>query len=529
MPRQENRQKFPMVNVLNVIKDRQKIPLFALWGGSIAIISLFIILCVFSRSSGSEKRILFNELDLAESSQITKKLESLSIPFEIRADGQQILVNAEDIARARMNLAGEGLPTGGSIGYEVFDKSDAFSATSFVQDVNHTRALEGELVRSIVTLDTIARARVHLVLAKNSLFKTEQQKPTASVVLKLKNGARLKDTQIQAIQNLVAGAVPNLSVDNVTIIDDQGTLLTCAGGDSRNGTARNFEELRSGQETRLARSLEALLSRTVGVGKVRVEVAIEMDFDHFSENKEIFDPDGQVVRSKQIIEDGTHSADISDKTRATTVENALPNDRKAKVDLSAGSTSKTQKTEEIFNYEISKTTRSLVRETGIIRRISVAVLVDGTYKRKQGELVYTPRATTELGQLKTLVKSAIGFKSDRGDVVEIVNLRFSKEEADNADAIEEVAIQTGEQKASLLVFALLVGVIILAVFLLYPFRPSRSVANVPKEVSVDDLAQREKPFEAPHRKDLYGKIKELIDRDPETVAAIIETWLQRKM
>ncbi|MDR0406856.1 MAG: flagellar M-ring protein FliF [Holosporales bacterium] len=525
--------------MVNILKNIQKLPKFPLWGGGIAIIGLVFIMCLLSRLGGSEKRVLFSELELTESAKVTAKLESLSIPFDVRADGQQILVNSEDVARARMSLAEEGFLTGGNVGYELFDKGETFSATSFVQNVNHTRALEGELARSITTLSPIARARVHLVMAKKTLFSADSQKTTASVVLKLKSGARLKESQIQAIQNLVAGAVPDLSADHITIVDDQGTLLTYINsGDSRNGIARNFDELRSGQEARLAQSLEMLLSKTVGAGKVRVEVSMEMDFDHFSENKEIFDPDGQVIRSQQLIEDGAHSSDTPDKTRGVTVENALPNDTSAKLNLSAGNTSQTKKTEEIFNYEISKTTRTLVRDTGVVRRLSVAVLVDGTYqKENKGGVIYKPRAVAELEQLKTLIKSAVGFKEDRGDTVEVINLRFATEELDTGTSGQTaVASQNEERDISIWIFTLLISIVLLGFFLWY-FLKTKNLASYNLEEERENTQQEAfLQEEIPSTlnlealpKDLSDKIKELIDRDPETAAAIIENWLQQEV
>jgi flagellar M-ring protein FliF len=516
-----------------MLKKRHISPSAFLSGGT-TIVIVFVVVYMMSHADGGDMRVIFNELDLAETSQITAKLESLSIPFKIRADGQQILVSVEDVARARMGLAEAGLPAGGSVGYEVFDKSDVFNATSFLQHVNHTRALEGELVRSIVTLNAISRARVHLVLAKNALFKTEQQKPTASVVLKLKAGAKLMNSQIQAIQNLVAGAVPNLLPDSVTIIDDRGTLLTSAcDGDSRNGTARSFEELRASQEARLARGLEALLARTVGIDKVRVEVSIEMDFDHFSENVEVFDPEGQVVRSQQTIEDGTHSGEASDKLRGVTVENALPSDRKGSSEASLGNVSKTQKIEEILNYEISKTTRSLIRDAGIIRRISVAVLVDGMYQKgAEGNFVYTPREAEELEQFKTLVKSAIGFREDRGDSVEIVNLRFITEETPDMEkpTVQQQQQQQQQQQEQFFFWQILVigGAILmvpLCYFLISSFRSPSSYAL--QEINAAHFVKGEKELEQSRHKELCEKIRGLVDQDPETVAAIVETWLQR--
>ncbi|MDR1267666.1 MAG: flagellar M-ring protein FliF [Holosporales bacterium] len=503
------------------LKDWKKVPNYPLWGGIAAMMGLLALGLLMGQGS-DHPCVLFTDLDLSESAKITSKLESLSIPFEIRAEGQQILVNSEDTARARMLLAEEGLPTGGIVGYELFDKSETFGATSFVQKVNHTRALEGELARSIITLNPVARARVHLVMPPKSLFSSEQQNPSSSVVLKLKNGMRLKGSQIQAIQNLVAGAVPDLSVENVTIVDDQGTLLTFAqGGDTRNGATRNLEELRVGQEARLAHNLETLLARTVGIGKVRVEVSIDMDFDRFSENKEIFDPEGQVVRSQQIIEDGANSAENPDKTRGVTVENALPHDDRNRNLLSASaSVSQTKKMEEILNYEISRTTQTLVREAGVIRRVSVAVLVDGVYQKQNGaqDMTYSPRTKQELDQLKTLVKSAIGFRGDRGDTVEVVNLRFARE--DMSEGGTDLVAPSEESGYPLWILVLVLLILLLLV--LWP-----SIFEKEKAIPAGERVLETGALPESLEEDLARRVRELIDRDPETAAAIIENWLQQ--
>ncbi|MDR2412036.1 MAG: flagellar M-ring protein FliF [Holosporales bacterium] len=513
------------------LKDWHKIPSLPLWA-SITIGILLLVSLFFFVGQNNDKRILFTDLDLSESAKITARLESLSIPFETCAEGQQILVRAEDIARARIGLAEEGLPTGGMVGYELFDKSETFGATSFVQKVNHTRALEGELARSIVTLQPVARARVHLVLPPKALFSTEKQNPSASVVLKLKTGAHLRRPQIQAIQNLVASAVPDLTVEGVTIVDDQGALLTSAhGGDSRNGMAHNFEEMRVSHEARLAHNIETLLARTVGLGKVRVEVAIDMDFDHFQESKEIFDPDGQVVRSQQTIEDGANSEEHPDKTRGVTVENALPHDNtNAKIAAATGNVSQTKKTEEILNYEISRTTQSLVREAGVIRRISVAVLVDGIYKKGENgeERVYSPRGKVELDKLQTLVKSAMGFRAERGDTVEVVNLRFAKEE--NTEGSLDV-LAAEEQGNLLWILLLLLIVLIIAFLIWYLMQPH---AFFKEHESSEGLQQQDLLLMPNARssvvelEDLASRVRKFIDEDPETAAAIIENWLQQE-
>jgi flagellar M-ring protein FliF len=366
--------------------------------------------------------LLYGELDLHDSGQITQKLDAMNVPYQLKGDGTQILVPSDQVARLRVAMAESGLPHGGSVGYEIFDKSETLGTSSFVQNVNHLRALEGELARTIGAIGSVQGARVHLVLPKRELFSRERQDPSASIVVKTRGGERLAKTQVAAIQHLTAAAVPGLRPSRVSIVDSEGNLLARGTDDAagQSGGA-NAEEMQTGYETRLSRSVEEMLERSLGAGKVRVEVHAEMDFDRVTTNSESYDPDGQVVRSTQTTSEQSDSSDASEQP--VTVANNLPDTQTTKG--STGGRSKNGRNEETINYEITKTVKSHVREGGMIKRLSVAVLVDGVYAAAaDGTKTYQPRPAEELKQLGTLVRSAIGFNADRGDSVEVVNLRF---------------------------------------------------------------------------------------------------------
>jgi flagellar M-ring protein FliF len=366
--------------------------------------------------------LLYGELDLHDSGQITQKLDAMNVPYQLKGDGTQILVPTDQVARLRVAMAESGLPHGGSVGYEIFDKSETLGTSSFVQNVNHLRALEGELARTIGAIGSVQGARVHLVLPKRELFSRERQDPSASIVVKTRGGERLAKTQVAAIQHLTAAAVPGLRPSRVSIVDSEGNLLARGTDDAAGqGGGANPEEMQIGYETRLSRSVEEMLERSLGAGKVRVEVHAEMDFDRVTTNSESYDPDGQVVRSTQTTSEQSDSSDASEQP--VTVANNLPDTQSTKG--SAGGRSKNGRNEETVNYEITKTVKSHVREGGMIKRLSVAVLVDGVYAAApDGTKTYQPRPVEELKQLGTLVRSAIGFNADRGDSVEVVNLRF---------------------------------------------------------------------------------------------------------
>jgi flagellar M-ring protein FliF len=371
--------------------------------------------------------LLYSELDLQDSSQIVTKLDALTVPYQLRGNGTQILVPSDQVDRLRLVMAETGLPRGGSVGYEIFDKSETLGTSSFVQNVNHLRALEGELARTIGSINGVQGARVHLVLPQRELFARDKQSPTAAIVIKMRGSERLAKNRVSAIQHLVAAAVPGLHPGRVSIVDSDGNLLA-RGTEDDNGvdaSGVSIDERRTSYESRLARSVEEMLERSLGPGRIRAEVHAEMDFDRITTNSESYDPDGQVVRSTQTTSDTSDGGDGGDQP--VTVANNLPDAQAAKA--GAAARSKNAKSEETVNYEISKTVKSQVREAGIVKRLSVAVLVDGvTAVAPDGAKSYQPRPPEELKQLTTLVRSAIGFNAERGDTVEVVNLRFNTPE-----------------------------------------------------------------------------------------------------
>lgn len=392
--------------------------------GGLAIFAIFLAARLGTPTMG----LLYGNLDLEDSADVVAQLEAQGVPYELRANGSQILVPQDRVLRLRMAMAEQGLPKGGSIGYEIFDRPEGFGTTDFVQNVNLLRALEGELARSIASFDSITSARVHLVLPRRELFSRTQSEPSASIVLNLRGGRMLPARQVQAIQHLVASAVPSLKPGRVAIADDRGNLLARGDGSTEEGVigTSRVEEMRLAYENHLKRTITDLLEKSVGQGNVRAEVSVDMNFDRVTVNSEIYDPDGQVVRSRQTIEETENSRDTTGSD-AVTVASNLPDTNLNSPNI--GSSSNSTRTDQTINYEISRTVRNHVREGGQVERISVAVLVDGIYEPgNDGTLVYRPRTEEELQQLQTLVRNAIGFDANRGDSVEVVNMRFAQPE-----------------------------------------------------------------------------------------------------
>ncbi len=381
-----------------------------------ALIGFFAF--VIMRVTTPQLTTLFTDLSLEDSSAVIKDLERQGIPFELRNDGAIIMVPKDKVTRLRMKLAEGGLPKGGGVGYEIFDKSDALGTTSFVQNINHLRALEGELARTIRAIDRVQAARVHLVLPERPLFARETPEPSASIVVRVHGS--LEPQQIRAIRHLVASAVNGLKPQRVSIIDEAGQLLADGAAGPNDNTAG--DERRSAFEKRLRNEVEAIVSSVVGAGRARVQLSADFDYNKITETSDKFDPEGRVLRSSQTREESSATAENNGQV---SVGNELPGAQQNANAPVARDQSK--KTEETNNYEISHTTKTEVTEAGRVNRISVAVLVDGNYtKNDKGELVYQDRSKEQLDRIATLVRSAIGFDQKRGDQVEVVNLRFAE-------------------------------------------------------------------------------------------------------
>ena len=380
-------------------------------------------------SSETPMSLLYADLDMSDASRITSQLDAAKVPYHLGSDGTSVLVPSDQVARLRITLAEQGLPSGGSIGYELFDRTDALGSTNFLQNVNLVRALEGELARTMRSIDTVKSARVHLVIPRHELFSREKKEPSASVLLQMRGSARLTAGQVAAIQHLIASAVPGLTPGRISIIDGQGTLLTAGSDDDESDTAiaGKADERRRQLEARLSRTVEQLVERTVGAGNVRAEVFADMDFDRINTSQEVFDPDGQVVRSTQTVQQNN----ASNERDANTPVGVSPNlpDANTANGGNGATTNSENRNEETVNYEISKKVINHVKETGVIKRLSVAVLLNGKQSTdKDGKTVYEARTPDELAQFETLVRSAVGYNAERGDKVEVVNMRFADAE-----------------------------------------------------------------------------------------------------
>lgn len=520
----------------------------------LGMIGFFIFLA--TRLGSPSLVLLYGDLNASDSAQITGQLQGMSVPYELKQNGSQIFVPGDRALKLRLTLAGLGVPSVGSIGYELFDDQNMIGNTNFVQNINRVRALEGELARTIQTLGKVRAARVHLVLPKRELFSREKQRPSASITLK--TSGTLEKEQVAAIQHLVAAAVPSLDPTRVSIVDSKGKLL--ARGfeeDPATTMSQKAEQRRRSFQNRLARTIEALLEKTVGSGRVRAEIKAEMDFDRISTVEEKYNPDGQVVRSTQSIEETTQNQD-TEGTQPVTVGTNLP-DPNAAAGGTASSSAAQSRTEETVNFEISKQVINHVREAGIVKRLSVAVLIDGVRGVDEDEgPTYEPRSETEMELLATLVRGVIGFNADRGDTVEVINMKF----AEAVDDEIKMELFFGLDKNDLLRIAeVLVLSIVAILVILVVVRPlvSRAFESIPSSAAAGERLLADQaaaaaasltapgvPAEAAIEEEQFeelididrveGRVKassmkkvgEIVEKHPEEALSIIRSWMYQE-
>ncbi len=372
----------------------------------------------------SPQALLYANLDLKEASSISQALDQAGIKYEAKGDGSTIFVSRDKVGSTRMLLAGKGLPSSGSVGYEIFDQTNALGQTDFVQNLNRQRALEGELARTIRSQDWVNFARVQLSMPKRELFEEAPQAPTAAVTIGV-TGRTPNTEQVRALQNLVASAVPGLTPEKVTIVDQKGKLL--GGGQDGDTLGAAGDERRTEVEESIRRKVRDLIEGVVGPGKVRVNVTADLDLSQVTTQEKKYDPDGQVVRSNQTSEENAQETDQGDGQ--VTVANNIPGGTQTQPTTNAP-TNSSSKRDATTNYEISSLDTTTVTAPGQIKRLSVAVAVDGSQTiGKDGKLgPYVPRNAEEMRRIEDLVRSAVGYSEPRGDKVTVYNVKFTRDD-----------------------------------------------------------------------------------------------------
>jgi len=505
----------------------------------LALITGAAIIFLLTWSQREEYGVLFAALDPEDAGAIIAKLGDKHIPYKI--DGGIISVPESKVHETRMELAGDGLPGGGGVGFELFDKNN-FGLTDFVQKINFRRALAGELSRSITQIKGVSSARVHLVVPEKGVFLDEEKKARASIVLKLRPGARLSAVEVNAIVHLVAGSLDNLDSADVTIVDTNGRLWTSTGADeSAEGLMASQMDYKKRVEANLAGRVQSMLEKALGRGKAVARLSVELERRRVDRTEEIFDPDSQVVRSEHRTKESSGSAGVPGG-----VPGALSNlpGRGGKVGAAEGMSAK--KDDEVINYEINKVVKRVVEPFGQIKKLSVAVLVDGSYKAAEagadgaaGTKKYIARTDDEMAKITSMVKATVGFNEQRGDTVSVVNIPFQEDISTPDIPVAEPAVPMMERVMPLAVKYGSVGlsVIFLIFFVLRPIIKRLTMERVALESIQSNLpgvleqGGEERALTSGSKegaKDGVEKLKELVRENPRQAAMVLKGWMQER-
>jgi flagellar M-ring protein FliF len=487
------------------------------------VVTAGILLMTWSQKA--DQQLLFANLSEEDAGAIVQKLNEQKIPYTTSGGG--IMVPADKVYEVRLQLASQGLPQGGGVGYELFDKT-SFTMTDFVQKLNYRRALQGELSRTIRSLAEVEQCRVHLAVPEKTLFVQKDDRPKASVLLKLRPGRRLSQAQVQGIVHLVSSSIEGLDPKDVTVVNNTGEMLTSVVDENFAETGSQFEYQRN-YERDMETKVISMLEPVVGKGKVKARVAASFDFTKTEKTEEKYDPDSQVARSEQRNTEKSTSA-VSGGVPGTASN--LPGRQQAAVQ--PGTPAVSEKKSETINYEITKTVSHVISPTGEIKKLSAVVLVDGTYASAQGqaEKKYTPRTEDEVKQFEDMVKKAVGFSTDRGDEVKVVNLPFEtipQEELAEASAPSPVMPVVMTASKYLVPF---IGVVLLFLFVIKPLmktltEPSQIALQQQRLSLPQSAAEMQRALPAQER----SSRDQLIDwakQNPKDATNLIKGWLEEK-
>lgn len=502
-------------------------------GGVVALSAiLFTLLIVVANKT--DYRPLFSNLNSEDAGEIVKALKEQKIPYQIESDGKAILVPSDKVYDLRLSLASDGLPQGGGVGFEIFDRKN-FGMTEFVQKLNYQRALQGELSRTISQLAGVEQARVHLAIPEKSLFSDQEKQPTASVVLKMKSARTLRESEVQGVIHLVASSIEGMDPESVTVLDSLGKILSKTGNNDPNGKMTTaMLEMQRNYERAVEERIQSLLDKAVGAGKSVARVNAVFDFKQVEKYEERYDPEATAVRSEQRTEEKNGVTASS----ASGVPGVQTNTGKSGLTPPAPVTNQGSKSDETMNYEVSRVTSRITEPVGTLTKISLAIMVDGKYQGTPGaegaaKLKYIPRSGEELQKIESLAKSAVGFNSERGDQITVANIPFQDSadaSADEAPAWWTAPIFLAVLKNALIGFAFLA-------LLFFVIRPLLSILRSSGKSTKDGfipLDQQEGQIENENRLALamyassQQQLIEKVKSDPYQTAQILQNWLKQR-
>ncbi len=498
---------------------------------AVAFLSAVAFAILIFVANHTDYRPLFTNLTSEDAGEIVKKLKDAKTPYQITADGKGILVPSDKVYELRLTLASEGIPQGGGVGFEIFDRKN-FGMTEFVQKLNYQRALQGELSRTIAQLNGVEQARVHLVIPEKSLFKDNEKAATASIVLKMKSSRALTDSEVQGVVHLVSASIEGMDPEHVTVLDSRGKILSKGGSsDATTRMTTAMQETQRTYEKNVEERLQSLLDRIVGGGKSVARVTASFDFKQVERVEEKFDPEASAVRSEQRTEEKGSSTTSS--TGVPGVQTNLGRTAPGGGATSGGGS----KNDETLNYEVSRSTAKIIEPVGALSKISIAVLVDGKYEApaavKDGQVAkakYSPRSPDELQKIETLVKSAVGFNPERGDQLSVQNIPF--QDTGESGAIETPTWWTNPFFMSLAKNLMIgVGFLVLILFVIRPLLTSLRLSKRPTLESFESIGAGGEQLTSAERAQIGSQMAEqqqLIEqakKDPYQVAQILQNWV----
>ena len=496
---------------------------------AITLLSLVLFAFIIIQAKTADYRVLYANMGSGDAAAIVTWLKDNDTPYQLANNGRNIKVAAADVHELRLQLASEGLPQGGGVGFEVFD-NQSFALTDFVQNVNYTRALQGELARTVASLTPVEAARVHLALPEKRLFRDQQKDATASVVVTLHPGKRLSEEQVQGIVHLVSGSIEGLKPENITVIDQNGKVLTNLEGKGLTGTiSPDMLEFQIQVENKLQERAQALLDRAVGPEQSMVRVTAALDFARFEKTEEIFDPEEPVIRSEQVSEEksGTEKAGGVPGVESNLYDGA---------GAAAGAGPMSASSSRTTNFEISKVISKTINPVGTLQKLSVSVLVaDRVIAATETEPAQTtPRSEEELNNLQKMISSALGLNPARGDQIEVISMPFVASEK----IIEEVG--SGENLLYTYMPIIRYGLLLLAALLVYLLLARPIIKTLRSDVTqhfktVEELELerfkasnvQEQKIEALMR-DPGIKVREAIESNPIFAAHILKHWIHEQ-
>jgi flagellar M-ring protein FliF len=518
-------------NLKNFVEMLKAIPM----GRKISLgITLLVLIGGFAGiyywANKPDYQVLFSNLEATDAAKITEKLTQDNVKYELKDGGKAILVPSEKVYQLRLDFASSGLPKGDNVGFEVFDNM-SFGTTEFVQKLKYQQALQGELAKTITQFDSIAQARVHIVQAGDSLFADQEKQATASVVVRLKTGKTLDQKQLQGIVNLVACAVQGLKPSNVSVVDMAGGILTKSGDeDMVTASTETRLDYQKKVEKGIEKQIQTMLEQVVGVGKVVARVSADIDLKQINTSEETYDPDSQVIRSEQ------HQSESSSSGMGTKTSSGSP-DLQYQVyqtESGTGSNGTYSKDNSVINYEISKVNRQTIDTSGNLRRLSAAVIIDGTYVTEAGEggkatQKYVARDSKEMKTFEDIVKKAMGFSETRGDQVTVSNVSFNlQNNGMDAGAEEKPGFIDYAKKG----YKPLVNIALVVLFLVFAIRPlkkfleSSNEYTPPKALPQGDFESPEnRPAELQLRQNNKQHLLDVTRKNPDVAADIIKTWI----